>query len=198
MPYDTFAEAAHAYADLVRSIPPDAWTRPGLGEWNVRDLVGHTSRSLITVETYLGRPTAAEQVASSAEYYTVTSQIDPASVAERGRLAGRALGEEPAQVVDALVARVLPLAKRDDDPLLETAAGGTRLTNYLPTRTFELVVHGYDIATATGLAPPAYSARLLHEVIALAGAVAVATGRAPEVIRALTGRAALPANFTVV
>ena len=53
---ETFAEAARTFADLVRRIPPNRWDAPGLGEWDLRSLVGHTSRSLITVETYLGQP----------------------------------------------------------------------------------------------------------------------------------------------
>jgi len=41
---DHFAEAARAYADLVAGITPEQWTAPGLGEWDLRALVGHTSR----------------------------------------------------------------------------------------------------------------------------------------------------------
>lgn len=36
-----FAEAAQAYADLVAAIRPDQWNGPGLGEWDLRALVGH-------------------------------------------------------------------------------------------------------------------------------------------------------------
>lgn len=31
----------------------ERWDHPGLGEWDVRALVGRTSRSFLTVETYL-------------------------------------------------------------------------------------------------------------------------------------------------
>ena len=40
----------------------DRWERPGLGEWDIRALVGHTSRSLLTVEIYLARRPAAKAV----------------------------------------------------------------------------------------------------------------------------------------
>ncbi|MDQ0096006.1 hypothetical protein [Paeniglutamicibacter psychrophenolicus] len=46
--------------------------QPGLGEWDVRALVGHTSRALLTVETYLARPAQAVDVASAAEYFQAT------------------------------------------------------------------------------------------------------------------------------
>ena len=47
---------------------------PGLGEWDVRSLVGHTSRALLTVETYLSRPAEVVEVESTAEYYRVTGR----------------------------------------------------------------------------------------------------------------------------
>ena len=80
-PRHTFAEAAAALGQLVRAIPPDAWDGPGLGEWDLRSLVGHTSRSLITVETYLGQPANSEDVPSAAAYYSAISTVDPILVA---------------------------------------------------------------------------------------------------------------------
>ena len=73
-----------------------------------------------------------------------------------------------------------------------------RLRQYLPTRTFELVVHGLDIARAAGLPNPGYSAGLLTAVLELAAAAAVLGGRGPELLLALTGRTGLPAGFSVV
>jgi uncharacterized protein (TIGR03083 family) len=195
---DGYAEAARTFVSLVRAIPADAWAGPGLGEWDLRSLVGHTSRSLITVETYLGMPADREDVPSPEAYYSVIAQVNPADVAERGREAGRALGDDPAAAVEAAVERVLPLVDRDDDPLITTIAGGMRLGRYLPTRTFELVVHGTDIAAAAGLEPPGYTEQLLTQVAALAAGAAVLSGRGIELIRALTGRAALDPTFSVV
>ena len=39
---ETFAEAARTFVDLVRRLPHDRWDGPGLGEWDLRSLVGHT------------------------------------------------------------------------------------------------------------------------------------------------------------
>jgi uncharacterized protein (TIGR03083 family) len=195
---DGFAEAAHTFASLVRAIPADAWDGPGLGEWDLRSLVGHTSRSLITVETYLRKPAELEDVPTPEAYYFVIAEVSPADVAERGREAGRALGDDPLATVEALVERVLPLIDRGDDPLITTIAGGMRLSSYLSTRTFELVVHGIDIANAAGLEPPAYTDQLLTQVAALAAGAAVLRGRGVELIQALTGRAALDPNFSMV
>src|SRR3954453_13442881 len=53
-----FADAAEWFVRTA-ALVGDRWQRPGLGEWDVRALVGHTSRSLLTVEMYLARPAAA-------------------------------------------------------------------------------------------------------------------------------------------
>jgi uncharacterized protein (TIGR03083 family) len=195
---DHFGEAARAYADLVAGITPGQWTAPGLGEWDLRALVGHTSRSLITVETYLGQPAPTEDLTSPAAYLAAIATVDPASVADRGRAAGQALGSDPTGFVRALVDRVLPLVTGDDDPLITTVGGGMRLRQYLPTRTFELVVHGLDIARAAGLPAPDYSAGLLTEVLQLAAAAAVLGGRGHELLLGLTGRAPLSPDFSIV
>lgn len=53
------APAAHAFDSAARrflevsACATGHYDAPGLGEWSVRDLLGHTSRSLSTVETYL-------------------------------------------------------------------------------------------------------------------------------------------------
>jgi hypothetical protein len=198
MTQENFTEAAQAFAAQVHAIPGQAWEKPGLGTWSVRDLVGHTCRALTTTEDYLAKPAAEEEVTSPVAYYTLVHQVDHTSVAARGGAAGRALGSDPAIFVDNLVARVLPLARDAGDPLIETFFGGMRFRNYLPTRTFELVVHGLDISAAVGLPTPAYSSQTLQEVLGIATGVATATGRGGELISALTGRSTLPAGFSVV
>src|SRR4051794_18749839 len=60
----TFGQAARFFVDTAALVRPDQWAQPGLGVWTVRDLVGHGSRSLLTVETYLGRPATAVEVAT--------------------------------------------------------------------------------------------------------------------------------------
>lgn len=198
MAEEHFAEAAAAYAELVSAIRPEQWAGPGLGEWDLRALVGHTSRSLVTVETYLEQPAETERLTSPAAYLAAVGTVDPASVVDRGRAAGAALGDDPATAVRTLVDRVLPLVAGDHDPLITTLFGGMRLRQYLPTRTFELVVHGLDIARAAGLPAPAYSAGLLTAVLELTAAAAVLGGRGPELLLALTGRTSLPPGFSVV
>src|ERR1700712_205550 len=106
---DIFATAARLFAHQVPGLPGSSWPGPGLGVWDLRALVGHTSRSLVTVDTYLDRPAEAEVVNSPEDYYSTirTLPLDPADIVERGRQAGLALGEDPAATVGALAERVL-------------------------------------------------------------------------------------------
>jgi uncharacterized protein (TIGR03083 family) len=194
--------AATRFAGLVHEIPAGAWREPGLGDWDVRSLVGHTSRSLTTVRSYLQTVADREDIATPQEYYVrVTPSalgIDPADVAERGRQAGRDLGEDPAETVDELVSGVLEDLASVDDPLIKVIGGlGIRLHTYLPTRVFELAVHGLDIARAVGI-PFQLPDPVLVEALDLATRTAIATGRGRSVLLALTGRSTLPPSFSVV
>ena len=198
----TFASAAKAFAALVRELPASGWDRPALGEWDLRALVGHTSRSLITVSTYLPTTAEREDVTSASDYYAkirdYAANAGAADIVERGRQAGRELGADPAATVDGLVARVLLELDGAGDPLIVVIGGlGIRLSNYLSTRTFELAVHGLDIARACDVALELPD-DVLAEATALAARVGVAVGQGNTVLLALTGRGRLPAEFSVV
>ncbi|WP_072912482.1 maleylpyruvate isomerase N-terminal domain-containing protein [Geodermatophilus obscurus] len=194
----TFADAAQWFVRTA-ALVGDRWSEPALGEWDVRALVGHTSRSLLTVETYLARPAATIEVASAGDYFRATRAVaaDPAFAA-RGRDAGVALGSDPATTVAGIAGRVLRLVEaRDGTELLTTIAGGMRLADYLPTRTFELAVHTADLATALG-APPDVPATAAAQALRLVADLAVAEGVAGPLLLALTGRTGLPAGFSVL
>ena len=193
-----FADAAQWFVE-VAGLVGDRWEAPGLGEWDVRALVGHTSRSLLTVESYLARRAAGVDVGSALDYYRATRAVAAGpEVAQRGRDAGEALGDEPARAVAEIAARVVPLVDGSDgSELVTTIAGGMRLVDYLPTRTFELVVHTTDLTAALAVpadVPPTAGLQALQLVAELA----VADGRAAPLLLAATGRRDLPSGFTVL
>ena len=193
-----FADAAQWFVRTA-ALVGDRWDRPGLGEWDVRALVGHTSRSLLTVEMYLARPASTVEVASASDYFRATraAAAGPA-VAARGRDAGDALGADPAAGVAEIAGRVLPLVdSRDGTELVTTIAGGMRLEDYLPTRTFELAVHTADLATAIG-APLDVPATAATQALQLIADLAVRDGLAGSLLLAATGRPGLPAGFSVL
>ncbi len=198
----TFESAARSFADLVRRIPTDAWDGPGLGDWDLRSLVGHTSRSLITVSTYLRTPAEREDVRTPQEYYAqiadYMSNAGADAINERGRQAGRDLGDDPVGTIEELIERVRGEVAAAGDPLIAVIGGlGIRLQAYLATRTFELAVHSLDIARATGLSFELPD-DVLTEATVLAARVALLTGRGDELLMALTGRTSLPPNFSIV
>ncbi|GAC1407640.1 MAG: maleylpyruvate isomerase N-terminal domain-containing protein [Mycobacterium sp.] len=201
-PVATFASAAHSFAALAHDIPADRWDGPGLGDWDLRSLVGHASRSLITVSTYLKQPAEREDISSPQEYYATMNPaalgLAPAGIVERGRQAGRDLGDDPAATVDGLVSRVLGELSGAGDPLITVIGGaGIRLRMYLPTRTFELAVHALDTARAVGISF-ALPTDVLNEATGLASRIGVAEGYGETVLLALTGRAELPPAFSIV
>ena len=154
------------------------------------------------MSTYLQTTAGREDITTPQEYYTRVTPtalgIDPADVAERGRQAGRDLGDDPTAAIDALVTRVLGELVSVDDPLIEVIGGlGLRLHTYLPTRTFELAVHGLDIARAVGI-PFDLADDVLDEALVLAGRVAALRGHGETVLMSLTGRGDLPPSFSIV
>ncbi|MDQ3104295.1 MAG: maleylpyruvate isomerase N-terminal domain-containing protein [Actinomycetota bacterium] len=193
-----FADAAERFVSMAAAVG-DRWDQPGLGDWDVRALVGHTSRALLTGETYLARPAAAVDVPTAVEYFR-KAKVAAAGpdVTARGRDAGTALGADPVSAVAEIVGRVVPLVDaQSGTELVTTIAGGMRLEDYLPTRTFELAVHTADLATALDVPPrvPPTAAAQALEIIA---GLAVEDGLAGPLLLASTGRPGLPAGWTVL
>src|SRR6266852_1123605 len=148
---EAYEIAAELFVNTVVQVGPTQWEQPGLGVWTVRDLVGHTSRALLTVEMYLAKPATQRQVIRPVDYFfrAQAGLADPASVAARGREAGAALGPDPTAAVRGIAARVLvQVQTASDEVLVSTPVGGMRLIDYLPSRVFELAVHTLDLAAA--------------------------------------------------
>jgi len=198
---ECFAAAAEGFVTAVDAVGDGDWERPALGVWTVRDLVGHASRSLTTIEAYLPIPVDEIVIRSPLDYLRALRglSMDTEAIADRGRKAGTALGDDPAASVRALAERVMALvAATPDDAPLPTIFGGATLAAYLPTRTFELAVHTLDLVAAVGLDPPAVLAAPVAASLALAAGAAGEGDDAALVLLALTGRRGLPPGFSIV
>ena len=64
---DAFRNAAEWFSSVTHQAG-DALDEAVLGVWNVRDLIGHTSRAVTTVESYLTSETPAVEVPSAVAY----------------------------------------------------------------------------------------------------------------------------------
>jgi hypothetical protein len=200
---ESYLAAAQIFADLVSAVPKEMWESPGLGVWNLLELVGHTSTALSGVLTTLDQPAQTMVVASPEAYYAIGRTLDPsvyaAAVADATASASaqaQALGIDPASAVATLVNDVaIRLSNADHEQLVLSAAGGMRLWAWLATRTFELTVHTLDIAAVTGIAAP-LTPEALADAASLAARIAASAGTGEPVLRALTGRGTLPTGFS--
>jgi len=193
-----YREAGEHVISLIACIPADQWDAPALGPWTVRTLVGHIGRAFTTVTDYLARPADNRDVDSAAEYYLVAlNRTDAASIQARAEQAARDLGDDPLAAIRAFRDAAIDALASAGDPMITTAAGGMRLSDYLPTRIFELAVHSVDLARAIGQ-PEELPAAVCESALQLAVAAAGRHGDGQSVLLALAGRGPLPAGFSVV
>lgn len=186
---DAFNLASRFLVQAVRLVPENAWDRPGLGSWNLLELVGHANRAHSTVEEYLLRPRPPERQGS--DYFS------DAAIAARGREAVAVLGDSPAVTIAAKSDEIIALvARTSPNATIGSPAGTMTLGEYLPSRIAELTIHGLDIVHALGAVLPV-PLPSLKESLAMVAARAIARGNGALVLLALSGRAELPDGFSV-
>jgi uncharacterized protein (TIGR03083 family) len=198
---DCFAAASACFTEVVARVPDRAWDHPALGVWNVRDLVGHTGRALSTIETYLEKEPTGDTLDGPVAYFVATRALisDPDAVTRRGREAGAALGEDPVGAIADLARRVTGLVDGTADGASVASPVGTiTLVDYLPSRTFELTVHGLDLARTLGVDPPPSLQPAVSASLDLAGRLAGTLGHAPELLLLITGRTGLREGISIV
>ena len=201
-----YLESAEYFAGVVDKIDIDGWEAPALGEWTVRDLAGHTYRSLTSVLSYSAA--LAERVDMESPVDFITAALDggdPKLVAERGRAAGLEIIDSPQMMVRGFLNMVRSkLDELADDAVLKTPLGGIRLIDYLPVRTMEYAPWSWwciplDLTRAirTGIEaqPPESAMKVALDVLA---SVAVRRGLGAPLALAATGRSPLPAGFTLL
>ncbi|MET9292749.1 sterol carrier family protein [Streptomyces sp. NPDC003077] len=136
--------------EAVRKLDPAQYALPTrLGDWTVRELVTHLAVVIDHVCENIELPAPAKQEVTLDRWAFTT-------VALAGRVdeVVRAAAEtgDPAGLLDRAAQRfadVVPGAP--DDRLLAVRVGAMRLDDFLVTRCVELVVHGDDLAAATGV-----------------------------------------------
>src|SRR3954471_21738831 len=95
----TYGLAAASFLDLAARVPIERYAEPGLGNWDLRALIGHTGRSFVIVATYLDTRADAVDTEDAADYFTVVNRLVHGTardaVHQRGIEAGVALGDDP-------------------------------------------------------------------------------------------------------
>ena len=146
-----------------------------------------------SVKVYHGDSDVMQTVSSSPEelllaYNEMRQQRD----------AGLEIIDDPRMMVRGFAMYVKnKLEELADDFVLATPVGGIRLIDYLPTRTFELVVHTMDLAKAVVVdaEPPEKGMAATLEIL---GQIALHRGHASDLVLAATGRGGLPNGFSVL
>lgn len=197
---ETYLEAGEFFASVVDTIDIDGFEAPALGEWCVRDLIGHTYRAFTTVLSYSASPAENVELERPVDYFVkaLSGAVDHGQIAERGRAAGLEIIDDPQMMVRGFQTYVKnKLDELPDDHIMRTVVGGMRLIDYLPTRTFELIIHTMDLTNALGMetTPPE---RGMETTVQLLGQLALYRGHAPGLILAATGRRGLTDGFSVL
>ncbi|WP_445168570.1 maleylpyruvate isomerase N-terminal domain-containing protein [Mycolicibacterium sp. Dal123E01] len=195
---ETYRLAGDHAISVAAQVPADRWDTPALGTWSVRTLVGHIGRSFTTVVDYAARPAEDVDVADAPAYYLAIAAIlaDSGQIDARAVQAGLALGADPLAALRELQDRAVA-ALMSDDRAITTIAGGMHLSDYLPTRIFELGLHSVDLARAIGV-PDALPPEIVDCILGLAVEVARRRGDGPALMSALTGRGDLGRGYSVV
>ncbi|MGD8201946.1 TIGR03086 family metal-binding protein [Ornithinimicrobium sp. W1679] len=139
--------AAAAVTPLVGGVPPQRWTAPTPCQgWDVRTLVNH----LVAEHLWAPRLLAGEGLADVGDAYD-----------------GDVLGEHPVEAWrSAIASSLLAWADvRDPDRSVEVSVGPVPVTEYASQMLVDLVVHGWDLAVATGQ-PYAPTAEAVAEALA--------------------------------
>lgn len=204
MPREAYKHAMTFFVGTVSQVRTDQWDMPALGEWSVRDLVGHTARSMLTVPQFAtskaGEPSRIADIPTPAAYYqkAFVGEGTNERIAERGRQTAEALGPDLATAVAKVSSEVAALIDTlPDDFVFATLAGNIMLVDYLPTRTLELVVHTLDLLASIGIESSPPDDAMLTTLRLLAD-LAVGTSHAGHLALLATGRNAWAGPFSVL
>lgn len=186
---EAFRAAAHWWRSLVGGIEDHQWALMALGEWNVTELVAHTSRAFTTVVDYSrGSVKDPTPIASAAEYFRIVlaEETPHLHIAARARTEASAHTDWLQATDDRWAAAAQVIDNTPGEQLMHLFVGEMPLRQYLATRVVELAVHGLDLGTAIGIPsnPPPAAARLALEVL-----LDLSTGDdTTSLLRLLTGR----------
>lgn len=182
-----YAAASDFFVDVVAAVPSDTYEQAWSDEWHIIDVIGHGNRAHNLVVEYLEEPMQSMP----------PGYLEPAAIAERGRQAVTALGDDPVATVRASAQRTRDtIAGADERATVGTPFGTMPLCDYLPSRAAELVLHGLDLssALALGITPDDHA---LRGCLTFLADRAVTRGDGLVVAEALAGRRTLPDGFSV-
>lgn len=150
---------ARAVRDAVAALEPSSYGRPTrLGDWSVRELVGHLARETGELSRAL-----REEPGAAADLTPVRWALTPAPPAAGPTDDGQEPAARLTAAVDALAGDLaVPLPDRP----VRTRSGTLTAPDFAVTRLVELVVHADDLTAATGV-PVAHDRQALASAVRL-------------------------------
>ena len=193
---EAFAQECAAAEATLAEVPDGAWKAPGLGTWNLAELVTHLVRGVTRITEYLPLPAADEPAVDRVTYYRYDVEAESPGVAQRAVDEAAQIDPPtlPGRFGAGWMASAAAARDHGPDQLLTTFRGTMRLDEYLATRVVEVVIHHIDVRMALDL-PPASTpgaARMTMAILEslLGGPRPRAMGRS-RFLLAATGRLAV-------
>jgi uncharacterized protein (TIGR03083 family) len=142
---------ARAVLDAVRALPADAYDLPTrLTGWRVRELVAHLARQVEPMSRVLAADPEPGPADLSLTRWTAATATIAALLDEDTREALAASPDPAARLADAVAELAADLADPLPDRVVRITLGTMTAADFAVTRLVELVVHGDDLAAATG------------------------------------------------
>ncbi|MGW1379261.1 sterol carrier family protein [Streptomyces sp. NPDC002446] len=164
------AQFAHV-CTAVGELSPEQFALPTrLGDWTVRELVGHLAMAIGSVARSLGQPAPAQAETALLDWPFATAPLASGIDVDTRAVDADEPVELLARIAEQFAEAVPPAVV---DRPLPTRVGPMRLADFLVTRCVELVVHTDDLAAATGAKIPydrqalATTTRLLADALAV-------------------------------
>lgn len=152
---EAFQRECERIEATLRDVQPPDWSRPALGEWDLRHLTVHLLRGTGRIAAYLDQPVTGEVEKDRVSYFRYDVATVAPSVVERTRreaqdLPAETLAEAFAQTWRETVRRATGLP---GDRVMASPLGVVHLQEYTATRVLEAVVHHMDVRRALDLPP---------------------------------------------
>ena len=151
---EAFTAEARAVERTIERIGDEDWTRPGLGEWTVAELVAHLVRAADRITAYVEQPVEGNApVCDRVSYFDFDHTSAAADVADRSRQDAARIGTRAlaSSFADAWWSTLQVVEGMPPDRLIATFRGPMALGEYAATRVLELVVHHLDLCRALGI-----------------------------------------------
>ena len=170
---EAFRDAVDEFLATASLIGDEQWDRPATDRWSVLEVFSHAARGMSVIIEYLDRaidPASPPTLDGPLHYFHVALSPEGVhqGIAERGAAAVPRYREHPLATARDVALEVLERVEMTpDDRTMSVFVETMRFSDYLQTRTVELVLHTFDLQLACALAlrAPPSSLTIVNNVL---------------------------------